>query len=61
MGSLTDFGENFFLNHTFNSSQSAPATVYLVLCTGASTGADGYTGASCSEVANAAPMGLVTS
>lgn len=51
MGSLTTFGRNFFINHTFNASQTNAATVYLVLCTSDPTIA--ATGASCGEVANA--------
>ena len=55
MGSLSNAGATLIMNHLFNAAQSVGSTVYLALCTGTYTPAtaDGYTGASCSEVANA--------
>lgn len=52
MGSLTNYGEQFIMQHQFASSQTAPATVYLALCTADPT--EAATGASMSEVANSA-------
>lgn len=51
MGSLSNYGENYFLDHIFNSGQTLPGTVYLCLCTADPT--DAATGASMNEVANA--------
>ncbi len=51
MGSLTNYGENYVLNHFFGAAQTAPANVYLALAT-ADPG-EAATGASMSEVANA--------
>lgn len=50
MGSLTDYGEQFIMQHFFGASQTAPAAVYLALCTADPT--DAATGASMNEVAN---------
>jgi len=50
MGTLTDYSENLILTHIFNSSQTAPTTVYIALCTADPT--DAATGASMNEVAN---------
>jgi len=51
MGTLTNYGRTFLLNHLINTAQTRPATVYLILSTADPTAA--ATGASCSEVANA--------
>lgn len=51
MGSLTNYAENWILNHQFATAQTAPGTVYLALCT-ADPG-EAATGASMSEVPNA--------
>lgn len=51
MGSITDFLELELLDHIFNAAYTAPAAIYLVLCTADPT--DAATGASCSETANA--------
>lgn len=50
MGSLTDYAENALMGHFFASAYTAPATVYLALCTADPT--DAATGASMNEVAN---------
>lgn len=50
MGSITDFLEAELLDHVFNAAYTAPATVYLCLCTADPT--DAATGASMNEVAN---------
>lgn len=50
MGSLTDYAENALIDHLLNSAYTAPATVYLALCTADPT--DAATGVSMNEVAN---------
>lgn len=50
MGSITDFLENELLDHIFNASYTAPATIFLALATADPT--DAATGASMNEVAN---------
>lgn len=50
MGSLSDYGENAFINHLCGSPFTPPANIYLALCTADPT--DAATGASMNEIAN---------
>lgn len=50
MGSLANYAENALLNHLVGTAYTAPATVYLALCTSDPT--DAATGASMNEVSN---------
>lgn len=43
MGSLTDYGEDYVLEHFFAASQTAPANIYLALCTADPTDTGAYT------------------
>lgn len=57
MGSLSDFGENKWIEHLCSTAYTPAATVYLALCTADPT--DAATGASCNECANANNYGRV--
>lgn len=50
-GSLSNYGENAFINHLFGTAHTPAATVYLALATG--DPGEAATGASMSEVADA--------
>lgn len=50
MGSLSNYGENAFINHLCGTAYSPAATIYLALCT--SDPGEAATGASMNEVGN---------
>jgi hypothetical protein len=58
MGSLSDFGENKWIEHLASTAYTQPATVYLGLCTADPT--DAATGAACNECANANNYARIT-